>query len=411
MKPLAQNLRPKSFDMIYGQDHLVGKNGVLTMMLKKKHYLSFILYGNPGTGKTTIAKLFSTNSDLEPYFFNASTDNKEKLKDILNTTNYHDILLIIDEVHRMKKDIQDYLLPFVEDGKCTFIGITTVNPYQSVNNAIRSRCHIYKVNDLNDDDIRKAIITGIKFLDNSLSFTKDAINMIIRLSNYEIRSALNLVEACSIVADDGVPISVNLVRSVAGKAKLALDGKEDNYYDILSALQKSIRGSDVDASLHYLARLVILGDLEIIYRRLLVIAYEDCGLANPTMGQKVYTAVQTCKIIGMPEARIMLANVVIEMALSPKSNSGYTALDKAILDIENGKGGKIPKHAANREIRKDPTIYHYPHDYKNSLNDQRYIPNELKDVRYYIPKEESVYEKALSQRKTLIDEVKKIKKK
>ncbi|CCV64549.1 Holliday junction DNA helicase-like ATPase [Alteracholeplasma palmae J233] len=409
MQPLAYRMRPKNFDDVYGQDHLVGSNGVLTKMLEKNKYLSFILYGLPGTGKTTIAMLFSEKSQLDTYFFNASTDNKSRLVDILNTTTYHNVLLVIDEIHRMKKDIQDYLLPFMENGKAVVIGMTTVNPYQSINAAIRSRCHLYEVRSLLDEDIKKALLKSVHSLEVDIKVKPEALDTIIRFSNFEIRSALNLLEAASLVLNDGDTLTSNIVRSVAGKAQLALDGGEDHFYDNLSALQKSIRGSDVDAGLHYLARLITLGDLEIIYRRLIVIAYEDIGLANPTMGQKVLAACEAAKMLGMPEARIPLANIVIDLSLSPKSNSAYTALDKAIDDFSNGHAGKIPNQALNREIKKDPSIYHYPHDDVNSLNSQRYIPDNLLSKHYYVPKEESAYEKALSERKKLIDKVKHIK--
>lgn len=411
MEPLASRMRPKNFDEVYGQDHLLSKHGVLTKMIEKKKYLSFILYGPPGTGKTTIAKLFSDKSMLDTYFFNASTDNKAKLKDILDMTAYHDVLIIVDEIHRMKTDIQDYLLPFLESGKAIMIGLTTLNPYQSINMAIRSRCHLYEIKALSDKDIEAAILHAIQYLDHDIHLTDDALAAIIRASNSEIRSALNLLESASLVVDDGQKITSNIIRKLAGKPQLSLDDHENHYFEMLSALQKSIRGSDVDASIHYLARLLTLGDLEIIFRRLIVIAYEDIGLANPTMGQKVLAAIQAAKMTGLPEARIPLSVIVVDMALSPKSNTAYSALDKAMEDFQNGLAGPIPKHIDNKYIKQHPDSYKYPHNDPGSLNSQTHLPDNLLDKTYYVPKDESAYEKALKDRLKLIDNIKGYKRK
>lgn len=411
MEPLASRMRPKTFEEVYGQDHLLSSDGVLTKMIEKQKYLSFILYGPPGTGKTTIAKLFSDKSKLDTYFFNASTDNKAKLKDILDMTAYHDVLIIVDEIHRMKTDIQDYLLPFLESGKAIMIGLTTLNPYQSINLAIRSRCHLYEIKALTDVDIKSAILNAIAYLDHDIQLTDDALSAIIRASNAEIRSALNILESAALVVDDGQKITSNIVRRLAGKPQLSLDDHEDHYYEMLSALQKSIRGSDVDASLHYLARLITLGDLEVIIRRLVIIAYEDIGLANPTMGQKVLAAAQVAKMTGLPEARIPLSVIVVDMALSPKSNTAYSALDKALEDFQNGLAGAIPKHIDNKYLRQHPEVYKYPHNDPGSLNSQTHLPDSLLDKTYYIPKDESAYEKALKERLKLIDQIKGFKRK
>jgi len=406
LEPLASKLRPNKFEEVLGQDHLVGKDGILTKMIEKNKILSFILHGNPGVGKTTIALLFAKKTKMEYYTFNASTDNKAKLKDILDLTSYHNVLIIIDEIHRMKTDIQDYLLPFVENGKATLIGITTLNPYFSINMAIRSRTHIYEVKDLKDEDIKKALLNGINYLDNDFTLSEDAISTIIRYSNYEIRSALNILESISLVVDDNIRVTANIVRKVLGKATLSLDSGEDNYYEMLSALQKSIRGSDVNAAIHYLSRLITLEDLDIITRRLLVIAYEDIGLANPNMPTKVLNACNTAKMVGFPEARIPLSVITIEMALSPKSNSAYKALDEAINDYTKGLGGKIPKFLNNNYLKSNPEAYLYPHDYKNAMTDQRYLPDELINKKYFKPKIENPYEKALNDRMKLINKIK-----
>lgn len=406
MKPLAYRMRPEAFEDVFGQDHLVGKDGVLTHMLLKNKLFSFILYGPPGTGKTTIAELFKAKSGLDSYFFNASTENKARLKDILDTTGYHDILIVIDEIHRMKSDVQDYLLPFMENGKAIIIGLTTLNPYQSINMAIRSRCHLYEVKKLEDEAIEKALLKGLHALDVDIKIDKDAILAIIRYANHEIRTALNILESAALLLNDGDTLEASIVYRVAGKMSHDLDAHEDHFYDLLSALQKSIRGSDVDASIHYLARLITLGDLDNIIRRLLVIAYEDIGLANPMMGPKVLAACESARMVGFPEARIMLGTIVIDMALSPKSNTAISAIDEAIQHYEHEDTGVIPDQASNRKIKLKPEIYHYPHSDMGSINDQSYLPEKIKERIYYLPKDESAYEKALKDRLTQIDKIK-----
>ncbi len=406
MKPLAYRMRPTQFNDVFGQDHLVGNDGVLRLMLEKHKLMSFILYGPPGTGKTTIASIVAEKSELDTYFFNASTDNKAKLKSILNTTTYHDVLMIVDEIHRMKTDIQDYLLPYMENGHAIVIGLTTLNPYQSINMAIRSRCHLFEVKSLDDTAIEKAIKRGLHELDVDLRIENNAFKAIIRLSNHEIRSALNILESCSIVLEDGGKLTSQTVYRVAGKIRHDLDDHEDHFYDLLSALQKSIRGSDVDASIHFLARLITLGDLQAIIRRLLVISYEDIGLANPMMGVKVVSACEAAVKVGWPEARIILGTIVIDMALSPKSNTAISAIDKALEEYEHEDTGVVPDQASNRRIKQNPGIYHYPHQDSGSINDQTYMPDDIIDHTYYKPKLESAYEKALAERLKHIDHIK-----
>lgn len=404
MKPLAYRIRPTEFEDVIGQDHLVGPNGIIKKMVESKKYLSFILHGKPGMGKTTIAMIFAEKSGLDTYFFNASTDNKQRLTDIIATTSYHDILIIIDEIHRMKKDVQDYLLPYLENGKVTIVGMTALNPYQNINPAIRSRCHLYQVNSLNDNDMKKALKRGLDLLEKNLAITDDAVDLIIRYANGDVRAGLNLLEACSFVVENRGKINEVVVKSVMGNPNLNLDKSDDNYYELLSALQKSIRGSDVHASLHYLAKLLVLGDLESISRRIKVIAYEDIGLANPNLAPKVVTACDTAITLGLPEARIPLSAVVIEMAISPKSNTAYMAIDKALKDVKKGNTGLIPDHADNKKIRVNPEIYHYPHDDPGSINAETYLPDKIKHKKYYEPKDESPYEKAL---KTRFEEIEK----
>ena len=406
MEPLAHKMRPLSFDDVIGQKHLIGENGILRKMIENKKILSYILYGPPGTGKTTIANIFAKESEMETYFFNASTDNKKMLQDILDVTNFNNILLIVDEVHRMNKDIQDVLLPYVENGKVSLIGLTTNNPYYSVNYAIRSRVNIYEIEKFNDEDIKKAIIRALSFIDIDIKISEEAYNYIIRFSNKDIRSAINILESATLYLKDGDTLTKTILNKVAGKVNQSLDKDSDNYYLLLSALQKSIRGSDVDASLHYLARLLTLGDLKSIIRRLLVIAYEDIGLAQPQMGQKVLAASQAAEIVGLPEARIILGNVVVDMAISPKSNSAHLAIDQAINDYQNKDTGSIPSFLDNNLISANPDIYKYPHDYKNALVDDIYLPDKIKDISYFHPKDDNKYEKALKVRLEQIDKIK-----
>ena len=400
MKPLAFRVRPNSFDEIIGQDHLVGKNGVIRKMIDNNQLCSIILYGPAGCGKTSIAHVISTYYSLQTYEFNASCDNKNKLKDIIDTAKMYDnTILIIDEIHRMKKDIQDYLLPYVEKGQLIIIGLTTVNPYQSINPAIRSRCHIYKLNPIKKDDVIKLLK---RVLANDRDFqgiclSDDILEYVATSSNGEIRTALNMIEAISLLGNEN-EITLDDAAKICGKPSRKLDKGEDNYYDILSALQKSIRGSDVDAALHYLARLVTLEDIDIIARRLMVIAYEDIGLGNPYMGSRVLAACEVAKKLGFPEARIPLAEVVVELALSPKSNTTYLAFDKAMHEYETIDSGEIPPHILNREIGHNGVVYKYPHDYPDHWVNQEYMPRNLVGHRYYEGCETGAYERQLKAR-------------
>jgi len=306
----------------------------------------------------------------------------------------------------MKTDIQDYLLPFMENGNATIIGLTTLNPYQSINMAIRSRCHLYEVKNLDDEALEKTVLNGVRELDVDLKIEKSALSAIIRYSNHEVRTALNILESASLVLNDGDTLTSQMIYRIAGKINHDLDDHEDHFYDLLSALQKSIRGSDVDASIHYLARLITLGDLQSIIRRLIVIAYEDIGLANPLMGGKVLNACDSAIRVGFPEANLILSAIVIDMALSPKSNTAAIAIDQALRDYEENDTGVVPDHASNRKIKMNPDIYHYPHNDPDSVNDQSYLPDAIKDKTYYHPKDESSYEKALSDRLKMIDKIK-----
>ena len=407
MKPLAYLMRPKEFKDIVGQDHLVGENGIITKMINSKHLFSFILYGNPGCGKTTIALATCEVAGIKSFKFNASTDSKDVLKQIMNEARFLDsAIIIVDEIHRMKKDIQDYLLPFVEDGTVTLIGLTTVSPYHSVNPAIRSRCHIYKLNDLTNENMMQVLKRAESYIDKELIIDQEAYDYIIATSNFEIRTLINNFETIALTTNDN-HITLDIAKSYIMKPNVAIDANGDSYFDTLSGLQKSIRGSDVDAALHYLAKLIVADDFESLSRRLLAIAYEDIGLANPTIGPRVKAATEAAKELGNPEARLPLSVIVIEMALSPKSNSAYLAIAKAMDDVNSGNTGNLPLHLKN-SYSFDPKqkSYLYPHDYPNAWVYQQYLPDAIKDRKYYIPKESSKIEIGLKAQYDLIESYK-----
>lgn len=407
MKPLAYLMRPTTFEDIVGQDHLVGTDGVITKMLSKNCLFSFILYGNPGCGKTTIAEAVCKLSTWRWFKFNASTDNKDALKQITAEAKFCDnAIIVVDEIHRMKKDIQDYLLPYVENGTLTMIGLTTVNPYHSVNPAIRSRCHIYKLNDLRYDDLYKIYTRAHSLKGSEIKIDDDVVNYLINMSNLEIRTFINSFDTLINTASTD-HISLDDAIKIIQKANVSIDDNGDSYFDTLSGFHKSLRGSDPDAALHYLAKLLESDDLQSISRRLLCVAYEDVGLANPTLAPRVKAACDAARELGLPEARLPLAAITIELALSPKSNSAYLALEKATEDIKNGRSGSLPLHLKNT-YSFDPrqTSYKYPHDYPNSYVVQQYLPDVLVGTKYYEPKVNSKFEQGLKDRYDFIESLK-----
>ena len=382
-KPLALKLAPKSLKEVYGQSHLIGKDRVLTNMVKNKKIFSMILYGRPGIGKTSIANAIVNELGLRYRFLNATINNKKDLDIVIEEAKMYDgIILIMDEIHRLNKDKQDILLPQLESGLITLIGLTTSNPYHSINPAIRSRCQLFELKDLESTDIIKALnmATKSEYLEG-IKIDKEAINYIASLSGNDLRFAYNLLEVAYSTSSNKT-VDIDHIKRINNKPVFIHDKNEDGYYDVLSAFQKSIRGSDVDASLHYLARLIAAGDLDSIFRRMSVIAYEDIGLANPSIGPKVMAAIQASELVGLPEARIPLGTIVTEMALSPKSNTAHIALDKALADVETGRAGAVPDH-----IKTTSKDYKYPHDYPNAYVPQQYLPDNLKNKKYYIPKD------------------------
>ncbi|HIS86765.1 MAG TPA: replication-associated recombination protein A [Candidatus Caccenecus avistercoris] len=377
MELLANKMRPKSLEEVIGQKHLIGKDKVLSNLVANGKIFSMILYGRPGIGKTSIANALINELHIRSKFLNATTNNKADFDIAIEEAKmYGEMILVIDEIHRMNKDKQDILLPHIESGLIILIGLTTSNPYHKINPAIRSRCQIYELKELSIEDIMEGLKRAYSYL-SDLKIEEDALKYIATLSSGDFRSALNTLEV-SYYASKEHNITIEEIKKINNKPVFFHDKNEDGYYQVLSAFQKSIRGSDVDASLHYLARLIVAGDLDSIYRRMSVIAYEDIGLANPGIGPKVMAAIEACELVGLPEARIILGEIVTEMALSPKSNSTLLAIDAAINDINKGLASAIPKH-----IHEGSPDYIYPHNYKNDYVPQEYMPDKLKNRKYY----------------------------
>ncbi len=414
MQPLAYRMRPKNLDEVVGQEHLVGNKKIIRRMVEAKLLSSMILYGPPGIGKTSIASAIAGSTKYAFRKLNAATDTKKDLQIVAEEGKMSGtVILLLDEIHRLDKTKQDFLLPLLESGNIILIGATTENPYISISPAIRSRCQIFELHRLKEMDISHAIDRALKDSETGLGkynveLTKDARNLLIEKGNGDLRATLNALELAVLStkeekqenADNKLVIDkAEMQDSIQFKSQ-NYDANGDGHYDLLSAFQKSIRGSDTDAALYYLGNLCESGDLVAICRRLLVIAYEDVGLANPPACSRAVNAVQAAQMVGLPEARIILSNAVIELCLSPKSNSAITAIDSAISDIQNKQNDPIPDSLKDAHYRGAATLNHgvsylYPHDFQGDWIAQQYLPNNLKNVSYFNPKGNSKVEDAL----------------
>ena len=411
-QPLAFRLRPTCLEEVVGQQHLVAPGKIIARMIAAKQLSSMILYGPPGIGKTSIASAIAGTTKYAFRTLNAATDTKKELQIVIEEAKMSGtVILLLDEIHRLDKPKQDFLLPHLENGRVILIGATTENPYIAINPAIRSRTQIFELIPLTPEEIHQALKRALtdetKGLGNyDVEITDGAMHTLTHFSNGDVRSSLNALELAVKSTPENEDGKIIITEEIAGnclqRKVFAHDKNGDQHYDVISAFQKSIRGSDVDAALHYMARLIEAGELFTLIRRLLVIAYEDIGLANPAGASRAVLAVQAAEKLGLPEARIPLANAVIELALSPKSNTAILSVDAALSDVRQGKSGNIPSHLQDAHYQGAQklgrgTNYQYPHNYPNHWVKQQYLPDTLKHTQYFHPDPTSKFEEALKE--------------
>lgn len=413
--PLASRLRPTTLEEVVGQEHIIGKDKLLYRAIKADKLSSLIFYGPPGTGKTTLAKVIANTTSAEFTQINATSAGKKDMEEVISkakeTSGMYGkkTILFVDEIHRFNKGQQDYLLPFVEDGTIILIGATTENPYFEVNSALISRSIIFQLRALNSEDIKKIIMRAITDKEKGLgvykaTITEEALEFLADISNGDARNALNAIELGVLTtppAEDGlIHITIEVASECIQKRNIRYDKTGDNHYDTISAFIKSMRGSDPDAAIYYLARMIYAGEsVTFIARRIMICAAEDVSNADPNALVVATNAALAVERIGMPEARIILAQAAAYVATAPKSNSAYVAIDKALAAVKNQKAATIPTYLMDAHYKGAAKLghgigYKYAHDYKNHYVHQQYLPDEFKDSTFYEPSENG-YEKQI----------------
>ena len=392
--PLADKIRPETLSDVVGQPHLIGENKPLLKIINSGKIPNMIFYGPSGVGKTTIARIIANSANMRLHKLNGTSASTSDIKEIVGEINTflgnNGILLYLDEIQYLNKKQQQSLLEYIEDGSITLIASTTENPYFYIYNAILSRCTVFEFKPVEPADLEKAVRRGFAEMtrENGVNYevSDEVVNYICHGVGGDVRKCLNTVELCAISAVDG-RVDLELAKELTQRSNMRYDRDGDQHYDLLSALQKSIRGSDENAALHYAARLIDAGDIISLSRRLLVIASEDIGLAYPQAIPIVKACVDSAMQLGLPEARIPLGDAVILLATSPKSNSGYNAINEALADVKNGAVGDFPRHLQNKHCDgEDAEVrgqnYLYPHDFPNHYVKQQYLPDNLKDRVY-----------------------------
>jgi len=397
-QPLADRLRPQTLDDVFGQEHILAEGAILRRLIDSGNIPNMIFYGPSGTGKTTVAQIIAKQTNRALYQLNATTASTADIKEIVAQLDTfmapNGVLLYLDEIQSFNKKQQQSLLEHIENGKITLIASTTENPYFYVFNAILSRSTIFEFKQIDAPAALKAVKRAVSFMEERTGLTAvpedGALEYIAGAVGGDLRKAINAVEvlfSAGIPEGDRLPLTLADARAVTQKSALRADRDGDNYYDLLSALQKSIRGSDPDAACHYLARLLEAGQMQSACRRLMVIAAEDVGLAFPQIIPIVNAAVDMALKLGMPEARIPLGDAAILMATSPKSNTGHIALDAALADVRKGRGHGFPRQLQNVHAdtytQERSQGYLYPHDFPNHWVKQQYLPDDIRDAKYY----------------------------
>lgn len=396
--PLADRIRPKTLDDVVGQQHILGPGKVLRRIIESGKIPNMVFYGPSGVGKTTVASIIARNTNMHLCKLNGTTASTADIRDVVAQVNtlhaVNGVLLYLDEIQYFNKKQQQTLLEFIENGSITLIASTTENPYFYVYNAILSRSTVFEFKPVEQEDVARAVDRAFRLLEEEVGAEirlEDGVSSYIAMAcGGDVRKAMNAAELCTVAvqSEPEMFVTMELARELTQRSALRYDRGGDEHYDIVSAFQKSMRGSDPDAALHYLARLLEAGDLPSACRRLMVCACEDVGLAWPQIIPIVKAAVDAATMVGLPEARIPLADAVILVALAPKSNSGEAAIDAAMADVQKGKTGSIPRSLQNRhydgaEVAQKGQFYRYPHDYPDHWLDQQYLPDALLGASYY----------------------------